>query len=155
MKNGNTKKSLKAYPEINSRNSVGRPSAVASGAKLNKRQVSLLSSLQKGGDYVIVNKKAVGMRDLAALSAHEEVEFALLTRKNKRMVIRGNLTNVSAINERTVSRYRDNGWKWSGHTHVRGGLVPSDGDLKILKMFNQKQSAIYDAMGRYVVMRNR
>ena len=142
-------------PEINSRNSAGRPSAVVGGAKLNKRQESLLSSLQVGGDRVIVNKKAVNMRDLAALSAHEEVEFALFTRKKERMVVRGDLTSIETINEHSVASYRDSGWKWSGHTHVRGGLVPSDGDLKILKLFHQKQSAIYDATGRYVVMRNR
>lgn len=55
--------------------------------------------------------------------------------------------HVNSLNGQTVPQYRDAGWKWSGHTHVYGGTIPSDGDLKILKLFNQNQSAIYDYRG--------
>lgn len=88
------------------------------------------------------------MKDLCALSAHEGVEFALLTKGGQQMVFRGNDHHVNSLNGETVPQYRDAGWKWSGHTHVYGGLIPSDGDQKILALFNQRQSAIYDYNGK-------
>lgn len=133
---------------VSTRNSaIGKPNLVSAGASLSKRQTVLLNNLQNDGDSVIVNKRECSLKDIAALSAHEGVEFALLTRKGKRMVFRGNDHHVNALNGATVQQYRDDGWKWSGHTHVYGGIIPSDGDQKILKLFNQNQSAIYDYRG--------
>lgn len=63
------------------------------------------------------------------------------------MVFRGNDHHVNSLNGETVPQYRDAGWKWSGHTHVYGGVIASDGDIKILRLFNQEQSAIYDYRG--------
>ncbi len=133
---------------VSARNpAVGKPKFVNAGAPLSKKQSNLLNRLQNDGDLITVNKRDCGLKDIAALSAHEGVEFALLTRKGERMVFRGNDHHVNSLNGQTVPQYRDAGWKWSGHTHVYGGTIPSDGDLKILKLFNQNQSAIYDYRG--------
>lgn len=133
---------------VSARNpAVGKPKFVNAGSPLSKKQSNLLNRLQNDGDLITVNKRDCGLKDIAALSAHEGVEFALLTRKGERMVFRGNDHHVNSLNGLTVPQYRDAGWKWSGHTHVYGGTIPSDGDLKILKLFNQNQSAIYDYRG--------
>lgn len=137
---------------VSTRNSaIGKPNLVSAGASLSKRQTVLLNNLQNDGDSVIVSKRKCSLKDIAALSAHEGVEFALLTRKGERMVFRGNDHHVNALNGATVQQYRDDGWKWSGHTHVYGGLISSDGDQKILALFDQRQSAIYDYSGNYSI----
>ena len=137
---------------VSARNSsIGKPNRVSAGASLSKRQMALLNNLQEDGDSVVVSKRKCSTKDIAALSAHEGVEFALLTRKGERMVFRGNDHHVNALNGVTVLQYRDDGWKWSGHTHVYGGLLPSDGDQKILALFDQRQSAIYDYSGNYSI----
>ena len=138
---------------VSARNSaIGKPNFVNAGSSLSKRQMALLNHLQNDGDFVSVSKRECSLKDMAALSAHEGVEFAMLTRKGERMIFRGNDHHVTSLNGETVPQYRDAGWKWSGHTHVYGGLLPSDGDAKILKLFNQKQSAIYDYRGQWGLM---
>ena len=45
--------------------------------------------------------------------------------------------------------------RWSGHTHVGRGtvnLVPSDGDIKMLKYLGQKRSVVYNSVGDYAVL---
>lgn len=130
---------------------MGRPSAVIGGARLSKRQEGVLAELKEDGDSVIIKKKDINMSDLAALSAHEGVEFALLTRKSERMAIRGTEGSVSLITEAKAKELAEEGWRWSGHTHVYGGLVPSDGDIKVRKAFGQDRSAIYTADGQHAV----
>lgn len=80
------------------------------------------------------------------------VSSGKLTRNGQRMIFRGNDHHVNSLNGVTVPTYRDAGWKWSGHTHVYGGILPSDGDIKILKLFNQKQSVIFDYRGQWGLM---
>ena len=141
---------------VSSRNpAYGKPNLVNAGAPLSKKQRTLLNSLQNDGDFTTVKKKQCSMKDLAALSAHEGVEFALLTKGGERMVFRGNDHHVNSLNGLTATQYRDAGWKWSGHTHVYGGLLPSDGDLKILSLFDQQKSVIYNYTGNYFVFRRK
>lgn len=137
---------------VSARNSaVGKPNFVNAGASLSKRQTALLDSLRNDGDFVTVSKRDCSLIDISALSAHEGVEFAMLTRKGERMIFRGNDHHVNSLNGETVPQYRDAGWKWSGHTHVYGGVIPSDGDQKILALFGQQKSVIYDYAGSYFV----
>ena len=145
------KKAVVSSPTIEARNPVGKPSAVIGRGKLDKRQESILSALQKGNGRAILNKKGVSMRDLSALTAQEEVEFAMLTRKNERMVFMGTRMQVSAINDQSAAALAKEGWRLSGHTHAVGGLVPSNGDMQILNYFGQERSALYDPVGRSVV----
>ena len=141
---------------VSARNSaIGKPNFVNAGAPLNKRQITLLNHLQNDGDFVSVSKRECSLKDMAALSAHEGVEFAMLTRKGERMIFRGNDHHVTSLNGATVPQYRDAGWKWSGHTHVYGGLLPSDGDMKILSLFDQQKSVIYNYTGDYFIFRRK
>lgn len=141
---------------VSTRNpAVGKPKFVNAGAPLSKKQSNLLNRLQNDGDLITVKKRDCGLKDIAALSAHEGVEFALLTRKGERMVFRGNDHHVNSLNGLTAPQYRDAGWKWSGHTHVYGGIIPSDGDQKILSLFGQQQSVIYNYSGAYFVFQRK
>lgn len=89
---------------------------------------------------------------MCALAAHEGVEFAMLTRRGERMLIRGTLKSVDAINGVTAKQYRNDGWRWSGHVHVVGGTVPSSFDIYIMKLFGQDQSALYDLYGNRTII---
>lgn len=141
---------------VSSRNTAfGKLRAVIGGAPLNNRQSKLLSALQSNQDYVIIKKKDVNFRDMCALAAHEGVEFAMLSRRGERMLIRGTLEHVDAINGVTAKQYRNDGWRWSGHVHVLGGLVPSSFDIYIMKLFGQNQSALFDLSGNRTVIRGR
>lgn len=133
----------------------GKPTAVVAGASLNNRQKKIDALLPAEDTYAIVRKKSVSMRDLAALSASNGVEYAMLTRKGERMILRGNLDKVNLINGASARKYAKDGWKWSGHTHVVGGLVPSAGDMYILSQFKQKKSLLYNYNGDYTIIRGK
>lgn len=140
---------------INSRNSaVGRPNAVSIlNSKLSKRQEALLNELPNFDSRIIVRKKAVSMKDLAALTAKTGNEFAMFTKGGKRLVIRGNSQKVN-INHESARELYELGYKWSGHTHPGDGanaLLASGGDCKVLAAFRQKCSVIYDAYGKYEI----
>ena len=128
---------------------MGKPSAIIGGAQLSKRQDRLLSALRSDGDSLVTRKKDVNMRDLSALSAHEGVEFALLSKGQTRMVIRGSELKVSSVNSTTARQFASDGWKISGHTHVFGGIVPSDGDESMVRAFNQSRSMVCDITGQW------
>lgn len=140
---------------INSRNTTaGRPNAVSIlGAKLNKRQETLLSSLTDYDSRIIVRKKAVNMKDLAALTAKTGVEFAMFTKGGQRLIIRGNSQKVNIDLEKARELY-ESGYKWSGHTHPgdsANALIASDGDYKVLAAFRQKCGVIYDVYGKHEI----
>ena len=126
----------------------GKPWAVLRhGRPLTKRQQALLDKLPECGSRAVVKKSDVSMNDLAALTAKEQVEFAMFTRGAERLVVRGDRLRVY-ISPAEAIVMRVSGYKWSGHTHVKG-LLASIGDKEILKQFSQMRSAIYDSMGDY------
>ena len=97
----------------------------------------------------VVGKKDVTLRDLAALTAKTGDEYALFTRKNQRMIVRGNesMTNITVEMARKMA---SEGWKWSGHTHPGTDyfcLFPSEGDKAVLEAFSQEESCILNSMG--------
>jgi hypothetical protein len=94
------------------------------------------------------------MIDLAALTAQENVEFAMFTRGPERLIVRGERYRVK-INQFDAAKLNAQGYKWSGHTHVGNYLAASDGDEKILGQFAQKRSVIYNAMGKHNIFPNR
>lgn len=136
-------------------NSRGNPNAILHfNTKLNNRQSSILEKLPAYDSYVVVDKKNVSMKDLAALTAYTGDEFALFTKGNKRVVIRGNRSSVNIDKKKAMELIR-NGYKWSGHTHPGTGihvLTPSDGDLAIFYCFSQKNMVIYNSKGEYTVV---
>jgi len=132
----------------------GAPSAILhiEGAKLSAKQQALLTKLPEYDSRVTVKKSEVSMRDLSALTAKTGVEFAMFTRKQERLIVRGDATHVN-ITQDNAAVLNAQGYKWSGHTHVglHDGweLDPSDGDLAVLSRFDQKESVIYNTMGKY------
>jgi len=118
---------------------------------LNNRQARLLERLPEYDSRTTVPKKEVNMRDLAALTAHTGVEYAMFTRKGERLVIRGSeyMTNIDT---ETALRMSEEGWRWSGHTHPGTDInacTASSGDYAVLEAFGQKYSLIYSATGKY------
>ena len=130
----------------------GNPNAILTfDIPLNNRQQQLLERLNGYDSRAVVSKKSVNMADLSALTAKTGDEFAMFTKGNKRLVIRGNskMVNISIDNAVEIS---GQGYKWSGHTHPGTDinvLMPSDGDKQILRCFGQEQSVIYNSKGSY------
>ena len=128
----------------------GKPSAMLHFDRpLNRRQQALAEQLPRFDSRVIVPKKSVALRDLAALTACTGDEYALFTRKSQRLLVRGNatMTNITTEMARDLAL---RGWRWSGHTHPGTDsfcLLPSDGDKAILRVFGQDESCILNSMG--------
>jgi hypothetical protein len=97
---------------------------------------------------VTVKKGDVSMMDLAALTAQENVEFAMFTRGSERLIVRGDSDSVD-INCFDAARLNALGYKWSGHTHIGDWLMESEGDKRILRQFNQRSSVIYNSFGKH------
>ncbi len=102
---------------------------------------------------VVVLKDAVNMKDLSALTAKTGVEFAMFTRRNERLIVRGNEYMVD-INADMAFKLNESGYRWSGHTHPGDTLFclnASDGDRQVLSYFKQDSSSIYNSKGQYTI----
>ncbi len=130
----------------------GNPSAILHfNIDLNNRQRALLDKLPEYDSRVIVPKKAVNMSDLSALTAKTGVEFAMFTRGNERLIIRGDTRRVNISPDVARSLAAD-GYKWSGHTHPGTDLFcleASGGDWQIVECFKQNSMVIYNSKGQY------
>ncbi|MDR2693510.1 MAG: hypothetical protein LBB74_04760 [Chitinispirillales bacterium] len=127
---------------------AGEPWAIARhGKPLNDRQQALLDKLPGYDSKAEVDKSDVSMMDLAALTAKTGDEFAMFTLGAKRLIVRGDFEHVN-IDTVKAAEMNAQGYKWSGHTHMKG-VIPSDGDKKILRHFRQVLGSIYDADGDY------
>lgn len=92
------------------------------------------------------------MKDLAALTAETGDEFAMFTKGNERLIIRGNKNSVN-VNIAMAEDLSRQGYKWSGHTHPGIGkncLTASPGDVEILRCFEQRVAYIYNSQGTYL-----
>jgi hypothetical protein len=62
------------------------------------------------------------------------------------------------IDRNDAAKLRAQGYRWSGHTHVKllDGLefIPSKGDENVLKQFDQKNGVIYNSKGVYETFKN-
>lgn len=141
---------------INAPIETPHPVDVVFGHKdLNRRQQTILELLPKYGSQAIVSKRDVSMLDLAALTANTGNEFAMFTRQGKRLIMRGDIETVP-VRKADALKLFNAGYRWSGHTHVgrtAADLIASDGDKKILALFRQRRSAIYNALGKYVIFK--
>ncbi len=130
----------------------GNPNAIIHAERpLSNRQQRLLDILSEYDSNVVIPKKEVNMRDLSALTAYTGDEFAMFTKKNERLVIRGNKNSVNVDIEKAKELSRQ-GYKWSGHTHPgisADFATPSQGDKDILACFKQSTSVIYNSTGKY------
>lgn len=130
----------------------GNPNAIITfGTSLNNRQARLLDKLPDYDSRVTVHKKSVNMADLSALTAQTGHEFAMFTKGNERLIIRGNSYKVE-IHPDDAKILASNGYKWSGHAHPGIDFLsmqPSDGDYSILECFKQNNSVIYNSKGDF------
>jgi len=90
------------------------------------------------------------MTDLAALTAKTNVEFAMFTKREERLIVRGGAGHVN-IDVKAAKELNRQGYRWSGHTHIGTNRVPSFGDKVILACFTQKDSVVYNALGKHTV----
>lgn len=132
----------------------GNPNAIIThGSELTNRQQALLDKLPEYDSRVTVNREEVNMPDLAALTAYTGVEFAMFTKNSERLIVRGNTVKVN-ISPEDAAELSAQGYKWSGHTHPGlsdNVLIPSLGDILVLKEFDQETSVIYNSKGNYFV----
>lgn len=130
----------------------GNPNAILTyDTPLNNRQQHLLEQLNEFDSRTAVPKNSVNMADLSALTAKTGDEFAMFTKGNERIIIRGNPYKVN-IDIDEAERLSADGYKWSGHTHPGFDFLcmqPSDGDYSILDCFKQPNSVIYNSKGDY------
>lgn len=135
----------------------GNPNAILhAGRPLNNRQKELLEKLPDYDSRVIVPKKSVNMADLAALTAVTNAEYAMFTKGNKRLIIRGSHADVN-IDGNAANELVNKGYKWSGHTHPgtnNNCLQASKGDYDVLRCFRQEKSVVYNSKGKYQVFYN-
>lgn len=147
-----------ASPIASRKHPTGTPEGVAiAGDPLNARQKRLLERLVSYDDRIEVDKRDVSMRDLAAMTAHENVEFAMFTRRGKRLLVRGERNSVN-ITEKEARELARQGYRWSGHTHPGAEYYitsPSPGDRNVLSIMSQvlgqKYSVVYSSTGRKYV----
>lgn len=128
----------------------GNPNAIVTfDMPLNNRQRKLLERLPEYDSRIIVPKKSVNMADLSALTAKTGDEFAMFTKGNERLVIRGNSYMVN-IGVEMAEILAADGYKWSGHTHPGTDsycMQASTGDMDILRRFKQEMSVVYNSKG--------
>ena len=133
-------------------NAMGRPNAVLLlNVSLNKRQLKLLEKLESFDSWVIIKKNSVSLKDLSALTAKTGCEFAMFTKGNSRLIIRGNDHMVN-IHPEDAIKLANNGFRWSGHTHPGNTtfcLYSSEGEREILRIFKQNYSVILNSNGKF------
>ena len=132
----------------------GNPNAILTfDVELNNRQKKLLEALPDYDSKATVRKTDVNMKDLSALTAATGDEFAMFTKGNERLIIRGNAYRVN-IDVDAANKLAQDGYKWSGHTHPGTSglcLEISDGDYAVWSCFKQDSVAIYNSKGDYTV----
>ena len=146
---------IKISSPISSRkHPTGNPVGVGMfGDKLNKRQQKLLEMLPEYDSKAVVHKRSVSLRDLSALTAQTNVEYAMFTKGNKRLIIRGDNKSVN-IGIAKAKQLAEEGYRWSGHTHPgisQDVVFASRDDYKILKIFGQNNSVTFNSIGKFYV----
>lgn len=130
----------------------GNPNAILTfDVSLNNRQQDLLDSLPEYDSCTVVSRRKVNMADLSALTAKTGDEFAMFTRKNERLIIRGDSISVN-IDAAQAKELAANGYRWSGHTHPGNSLLcleASGGDWSVFECFEQRSMVIYNSKGQY------
>jgi len=119
--------------------------------KLGERQKAILENIPNIGDVHEFAKRDVKLLDLSALTASTGHEYAMFTNKGLRVVVHGNQRSTH-INDSYLKHLIKNNYRFSGHTHVgrkKASLTPSQGDIDVLNLFNQKNSIILNSVGEY------
>ncbi len=129
---------------------VGNPGAVFDRtAPLGARQNGLLNQLAGDGARITVPKDAVSIQDIAALTARTGDEFAIFTKGNERMILRGNGDRIE-VSPQLLQQLKSEGWRWSAHSQPGtriGDAVASASDQRLLRELGQNQSLIVNSRG--------
>lgn len=146
--------------DIQNRNTslVGKPNLIYnySFGKMSLVQRNILSRLDNNTSITVDKKREnlkITMKDLSALTAVTGIEYALFERNDKYIVFKGTDRGIH-LDTKDVAVLLNGKYKWIGHTHPGDSfncLIPSDGDYNTLKLFNQKQSMIYNSIGQYYI----
>ena len=88
-----------------------------------------------------MKKSDFSLKDLAAITGQEGVEFAMFRNGGRTLIIRGTERQVP-LTEAQLRKLADEGWRWSAHSHPDGTIYSSEGDVKVLGLFKNKNSAI-------------
>jgi len=134
--------------EVYDADKEGEPRGVYTGyAKLNAQQKELLEQLPDDGCWLVIRRgRKVKMEDLSAMTAQENVEFALFEKDGVQLIARGDKRTIR-ISADMLEKMSHLGYEWTGHTHVGLNLMSSDGDKRVLSLFEQKESYVYNAKG--------
>lgn len=131
----------------------GNPNAVVMyDLELNNRQKDLLDKLPYYDSRVLVEKNAIDLKDIAALTAKTGDEFAIFTNGSRRLIVRGDTGSIG-IPDYELMDMGTKGYRLTGHTHPgvdRFCLFPSEGDKLALRLLKQKQSVIYNSRGQFI-----
>jgi A nuclease of the HNH/ENDO VII superfamily with conserved WHH len=129
---------------------VGNPGAVFdNAAPLGARQTGLLNRLPADGSRIVIGKGEVSIQDIAALTARTGDEFAIFTKGNERMILRGNGDRIE-VSPQLLQQLKSEGWRWSAHSQPGtriGDAVASAADQRVLRELGQNQSLIVNSRG--------
>lgn len=144
----NSEKKPKISTSIETSKKEYKVLATSSYAELTNRQKKIDSKISESGTLYSFRKKDIKLSDLVSLTAKNGCEYAMFTKGNKRIAIRGTRYNTSDYI--TLCKLAKQGYRWSGHTHPFNDLVvPSSGDIKVLKLFKNNTSVVYNAFGEW------
>ena len=146
--NNATKAMTKVNNIINTANQNLKLGERAPISSLNKKQRELLQQLNEPGSTIIIRKKSVSMNDLRQLTNVTGDEFNMFTKGGKRLIIRGEGSQIRVSKEMLDDLVKGVYGKFSGHTHPAGhSLEPGPADEPFLKMLGQLRSSIWGNAG--------
>lgn len=152
-----TLRSSKGAVEGLSAGSIARGARPDHALGLSTKQQAILNEVPFVGSRVVVPKRYLRAQDVVALSRKTGNEFAVLTRGNERMLIRGGKTFVP-MRPSQAAALKAQGWRLSYHTHpvieYNGRRLlpfPSLGDRFFVSLFGQERSGVRDFAGQWQV----
>lgn len=134
---------------------LGKPPLIynTSYGDLTKLQKQMLKEFETQ-DILELTGIKVDMTDLSCMTAVTGVEYALFTRSNKCIVVKGGCYGMTLSKQLTNRLIREK-FTWTGHTHpgnTTNCLMPSGSDYNTLRLFRQRRSAIFNSVGDYYIM---
>lgn len=114
-------------------------------SQLTTAQRFVLGSLPHAGSKTYALARRFKFKDLIALTRATGDEFAMLTRRGTRMIIRGKGGSIPALNVPAARLLSAHGWRWTGHVHPfvwQNRTKASLGDIAVLAAFGQKRRSV-------------
>ncbi|MBE5952124.1 MAG: hypothetical protein E7260_11145 [Lachnospiraceae bacterium] len=111
-------------------------------AGLNEHRKKLLERVPESGDWVILQRESVTVKDIAYLSAATQHEFALLRGKREDVLFHG-MAHRCKFEGTLYDRLMTGKLELIAHTHAdRGRILPSAADRNFLRKIGQEKSII-------------